>query len=114
MARHGGTKYDSFFAASKFLKSDNSTEKTNYPYYGRTKLDVVKNEFLSSQNRRKRKSFIDKKLIKDVNLKCKFVYFPLSVDMERNLLIAAPLFTNQIEILRYIVKSLPINYQLFV
>ena len=114
LARHGGTKYDSFFAVSKFLKSDNSTERTNYPYYGRTKLDVVKNEFLSSQNRRKRKSFIDKKLIKDVNLKCKFVYFPLSVDMERNLLIAAPLFTNQIEILRYIVKSLPINYQLFV
>ena len=79
LARHGGTKYDSFSAASKFLKSDNSTEKTNYPYYGRTKLDVVKNEFLSSQNRRKRKSFVDKTLQKNVDLKTDFVYFPLSL-----------------------------------
>ena len=114
LVRHGGTKYDSFSAASKFLKSDNFTEKTNYPYYGRTKLDVVKNEFLSSQNRRKRKSFVDKTLQKNVDLKTHFVYFPLSVDMERNLLIGAPMYTNQIEILRHIVKSLPINYQLFV
>ena len=114
LTRYGGTKYDSFSAASKFLKSDNSTEKTNYPYYGRTKLDVVKNEFLSSQNRRKRKSFVDKTLQKNVDLKTHFVYFPLSVDMERNLLIGAPMHTNQIEILRHIVKSLPINYQLFV
>ena len=34
--------------------------------------------------------------------------------MERNLLINAPFYTNQIEIIRHIAKSLPINYTLVV
>ena len=38
----------------------------------------------------------------------------MAVDMERNLLITAPYHTNQIEIIRHIVKSLPINYKLYV
>jgi hypothetical protein len=112
--RHGGAKYDPIIAASRFLKSKNSTEKTNYPYYGRTKMDVLKNELTNSKIRRKRKSFVEKTLQMDVNLETNFVYFPLSVDMERNLLIAAPMFTNQIEIMRHIVKSLPVDYQLYV
>ena len=44
----------------------------------------------------------------------KFIYFPLGVDEERNLLIAAPYYTNQIEVIRHIVKSLPIGYVLYV
>ena len=114
LERHGGSKYDPLLAASKFLKSNNSTEKTNYPYFGRTKIDVIKNELNSSKIRRKRKSFVEKTLQKDVNLNTNFVYYPLAVDMERNLLIAAPMYTNQIEILRHIAKSLPVNYELFV
>ena len=114
LERHGGKKYNFLLAASKFLKSNNSTEKTNYPYYGRTKFNVIKNEFKNSQIRRKRKSFIEKTLQKNVNLQTNFVYYPLAVDMERNLLITAPMYTNQIEILRHIAKSLPVNYELFV
>ena len=34
--------------------------------------------------------------------------------MERNILIAAPYFTNQVEIIRHIAKSLPVGYQLYV
>jgi hypothetical protein len=34
--------------------------------------------------------------------------------MERNILVAAPYFTNQIEIIRHIAKSLPVGYQLYV
>ena len=36
------------------------------------------------------------------------------MDEERNLLIGAPFFTNQIETIRHIAKSLPINYKLYV
>ena len=34
--------------------------------------------------------------------------------MERSLLITAPYFVNQIEVIRNIAKSLPINFKLFV
>jgi len=36
------------------------------------------------------------------------------VDEERNLLLGAPNYTNQIEIIRHIVKSLPVDYKLYV
>jgi len=61
-----------------------------------------------------RRYFIDRKLIKNPNLGEKFIYFPLAVDLERNLLIDAPLFTNQIEIIRSVAKSIPIGYKLYV
>ncbi|MDC0154181.1 hypothetical protein OAJ02_05580, partial [Nitrosopumilus sp.] len=44
----------------------------------------------------------------------KIIYFPLGVDLERNLLINAPFFNNQLEIIRYIIKSLPVDYTLCV
>ena len=44
----------------------------------------------------------------------KFVYFPLAVDEERNLLIAAPYYTNQLEIIRDVVKALPVGYKLYI
>lgn len=61
-----------------------------------------------------RQHFIDKNLKKHVDLAAPFVYFPMAVDLERNLLITAPLYTNQIEIIRNIAKSLPIGYSLYV
>ena len=44
----------------------------------------------------------------------KFIYYPLHIEQERSLLIAAPYYTNQIEIIRSIAKSLPIDYKLYV
>jgi len=38
----------------------------------------------------------------------------MSVDLERQILLDAPFFTNQIEVIRHIAKSLPINYKLYV
>ena len=114
LLRHGASKLSTLTAVSKFLKLNNSTEKTNYPYFGRTKYNVLKNEFFNYLKREKRKSFIDKKLVKHVNLENKFIYFSLGVDMERNLLINSPLYTNQTEMIRHVAKSIPIDYQLFV
>ena len=54
------------------------------------------------------------KLPKEFQEETPYAYFPLAVDMERNVLIDAPFFTNQIEIIRMIAKSLPINFQLVV
>jgi hypothetical protein len=65
-------------------------------------------------NRKFRKKFIDQNLEKDPNYNEPFVYFPIHVDMERPLLIMAPLFTNQIEIIRQVAKSLPMGLKLYV
>ncbi len=116
--------FDNSFAKSKnqqlkasfdyLFQSDNSNLNTHYSYFGRKKISVLFHEINSVIKKRNRKSFIDNNLSKNVNTNENFIYFPLHVDNERVLLIDAPLFTDQIEIIRQIVKSLPIGYQLFV
>ena len=96
------------------FQSDNSNLNTHYSYFGRKKISVLFHEINSVIKKRNRKSFIDNNLSKNLNTNENFIYFPLHVDNERALLIDAPLFTDQIEIIRQIVKSLPVGYQLFV
>lgn len=115
--------FDNSFANSKnqqlkalfdyLFQSDNSNLKTHYTYFGRKKISVLLYEINSLIKKRNRKSFIDKHLSKNLNSEENFIYFPLHVDIERALLIDAPLFTNQTEVIRQIVKSLPIGYKLF-
>ena len=118
------TSYRSGFKTSKIfrlkssinylLMSNNSNIKTHYTYFGRTKLRVLCDALKMSLNARKRKSFIDKFLKHDIHTNEKFVYYPLGVDEERNQLISTPFYTNQIELIRNIAKSLPIDYKLYV
>ena len=67
-------------------------------------------EIKKSRQVQKRKSFINKNLGRNIPQNKKFVYYPLHIEQERNLLLAAPFFTNQIELIRSIAKSLPVNY----
>ena len=102
-------------AAKEFLLfSQNTNIKSHYTYFGRTKSKVMKQKFLSSLKKKYRSKFIDKNLSLEIPNNEKFIYFPLGMDEERNLLIGAPFFTNQIETIRHIAKSLPINYKLYV
>ena len=55
-----------------------------------------------------------KNLITQINDQSPFVYFPLHIEQEQVLLISAPFYTNQIEIIRHVTKSLPVGYKLFV
>ena len=98
----------------KFIFSDNSHIKTHYTYFGRTKFSVIKNSIMNILKIKFREKFMQKNLLHDVDLKKPFVYFPLGAEPESNILLGAPLFTNQIEMIRTIVKSLPIGYQLYV
>ena len=108
------SRYAKFKAAMNFLTSDNSNAKTHYTYYGRTKPRVIIHEVKSSLNKRSRQQFMNKNFLTELNYDEKFVYFPLAVDEERSLLIGAPYYTNQLENIRHIVKSLPIDYKLYV
>ena len=101
-------------AILKFLVSSNTNVKTHYTYYGRSKFAVLKGTIFSIIKKRRRESFINKNLIRDIKNKKPLIYFPLQVEPERSLLIQAPNYTNQIEVITNIVKSLPPGYELYV
>ena len=96
-----------------FIFSRNTNLKTHYTYYGRKKYKVFFNTIYMSLKKRYRSIFINKNLNKDLGNE-KFIFFPLVVDPERSLLIDAPFYTNLIELITNIVKSLPIGYKLYV
>jgi len=103
-----------FKAAREFLTTNNENPKTHYTYHGRSKFRVLINEINSILNKNKRESFMRNNFLTKIKDNEKFIYFPLAVDEERNLLLGAPFFTNQLENVRHIVKSLPIGYKLYV
>ena len=108
------SKTDYLKAILKFLVSNNTNVKTHYTYYGRSKFAVLKGTIFSTIKKRFRESFINKNLIRDIKNKKPLIYFPLQVEPERSLLIQAPNYTNQIEVITNIVKSLPAGYELYV
>jgi len=103
-----------FEAATNFLLSNNNHSKTYYSYFGRSKPKVLSQTISSLLKKKNRQRFIDNALLKDIPHNEKFVYFPLAMDEERNLLVGAPYYTNQIEVIRMISKSLPIDHKLYV
>lgn len=96
-----------------YIKSDNKITKTHYSYYGRNKISVLFNKVKIELKAKFRKRFIDKTFLTEIE-NDKFVFFPLHMEIEQYPLIIAPFFTNQLEIIRSIVKSLPIDYKLYV
>ena len=102
-------------AAFEFLfASDNKHQETHYTYFGRTKLSVLKYMLNLSIKKRQREKFMQKILLHDIDFEKPFVYYPLGVDPEANILITAPFFTNQTEIIRSVAKALPVEYKLYV
>jgi len=111
-----GTQNKDLFRAAFSYFSDSSSEnsKTHYTYFGRSKYKVFLHTFKELLKTKIRKKFIDKMLKKELDNKLPYVYFPLQMEMERALLLGAPYYINQLEIIKWIAKSLPINYNLVV
>ena len=110
-----GNKTNILNAAIEYLfrtKDDNT--KTHYSYFGHTKSKTLLNAISNSLKRKKRWNYIDNHLVKIPNLTKKFIYYPLHIEQERSTLIATPFFTNDLEFVKNIAKSIPINYELFV
>lgn len=102
-------------AAIQFLLfSNNSNQKTHYTYFGRTKTRVLFNEIIYSLKKRYRERFVNNHLVQQIDVTKPFVYLPLHQEPERSLLIAAPFYTNQIETIRHVAKSLPVGFMLYV
>ena len=98
----------------KYIFSHNSNVKTHYNYYGMTKYRVIKNFIILRIKKKIRENFINRKLSKNILTDIPFVFFPLSVVLERHILIGAPYSINQTELIKHIAKSLPIGYRLIV
>jgi hypothetical protein len=98
----------------RYIISSNSNVQTHYNYYGRTKLRVVINAIKLVLKKKYRENFMQKNLVSDYNLNSQYVYFALGIVLERHILLGTPYFTNQIELIRHIAKSLPIGYTLLV
>lgn len=94
--------------------SDSDLTNSNFMYYGRSKFKVTKDALYLELKRYRNHAFLKKNTVSTPNLKIPYIYFPLNINMEMNLLHYAPYYTNQIEVIRHIAKSIPINYMLYV
>jgi len=103
-----------FKAILKFLFSKNTNPKTHFTYYGRTKFTVLVNTVYDILKTKYRKFFINKNLIRTIDNEKPIIYFPLQIEPERSLLITAPKYTNQIQVIRNIANVLPKGYELYV
>jgi hypothetical protein len=94
--------------------SDSDLIKSNYMYFGRSKLKVIKDTLWVEYKRKTNYNFLNKFSILDPSLNIPFVYFPMNITEEASLLHYAPFFTNQLEVIRHISKSIPIDHLLYV
>jgi len=101
-------------AAQFIFIGSNSNVKTHYTYYGRSKLRVFLKSVFMAVKAKYRKCFIDKNFVRDIDYNTPYVFFPLHLEEEHSLLVVSPFYTNQIEIIKNIVKSLPIGYKLYI
>ena len=101
-------------AVIQYIFNSNTNPQTHYTYYGRTKLKVLFTTFIMSLKGKLRKNFLDKNSVHIMDLDEKFIYFPLHQDEEESTLVGAPFFTDQTELIKNIIKSLPVGYKLYV
>jgi hypothetical protein len=92
---------------------DNGKDRSRHTDYGRTTTRMIFQLPLLILKSSYRKFFIDHNLIKNIKNE-KFVYYPLQVDPERVTLTAAPFYSNQLEVIKNIAKSLPVDHYLYV
>jgi hypothetical protein len=93
---------------------DKDLINSNFMYFGRTKFKVIKDTLSLEIKRRKNFNFLEKNSTNSPDLTIPFIYFPMSIDEEMSLLHYAPYFTDQIEVITHIAKSIPIDHLLYV
>ena len=113
--RFQGSKMNWIKASLRYFKLiSNSEYQKYYSHSGRTVFRVIFIEMLSKMKKIYRKHFIDKHSHRDVDSGEKFVYFPLGLEPERTILVPAPFYSNQIDVIKNVAKSLPVDYVLYV
>tara|TARA_B100000029_G_scaffold475809_1_gene519399 strand:- start:32 stop:1531 length:1500 start_codon:yes stop_codon:yes gene_type:complete len=114
MKSESNNSSNKFSAVINYIFNSNSNLQTHYTYYGRTKFNVLFTTLIMSIKGKIRKNFLNKHSRYSINSEKNFIYFPLHQDEEESTLVGAPFFTDQIQLIKNIIKSLPIGYKLFV
>ena len=94
--------------------SDSKNTLSNYTYYGRTKSKVILDNIDINIKRKIRSRFIEKQTEKNIDLNIPYTFFPLNIEEELSMLHYSPFYTNQIEVIRHVAKSIPIEHKLYV
>lgn len=108
-----------FLSPPNFAKSISFFVKMFYRYYFTSKKRdytlVSPLNYVADHVRRKIRNLIGTRDLYDGVVEGeKFVFFPLQTEPESSLNLWAPFKTNQLEVIRQISKSLPIDYKLYV
>ena len=88
-------------------------DENYYPNFGKKSIKFILKNITLSFSSYKRKKFLDNNSINTIEDE-KIIYFPLHVEPERAISISAPFFSDQIEVITNIAKSLPVGYKLYV
>jgi len=94
--------------------SDSKNTQNNFTYYGRNKHNVIFETILLQLRTKQRYNYLKNNSKKIINLNEPFAYFPLGIDDDVALLHDAPFFTDQVEVVKHVAKSIPIDYRLYV
>jgi hypothetical protein len=97
-----------------FISRGTTNERERFLNLGRTRSKMLFYTISILLKFKFRDFFINKNLKKSIPTNTKFVYFPLHVEPERALLMDAPYFVNQINVIQNIAKSLPVDHFLVV
>ena len=90
--------------------------KTQYIHLGKNKSKLLTQgtNFILSLKRSNRERFLNKYCIRKFDKSEPFIYFPLHYEPERELLIQAPTYSNQLSLIYNIARSIPVGYMLYV
>jgi hypothetical protein len=107
------SKKSLFKAFFIYLFSKNHNEKY-YTYFGAGKIKVILRTLWVNLLEKYRFYYIENHCLKELNISEPIILFPLHVYPEGSFVLNASYFTNQLEIIKHISKSIPINYTLIV
>jgi hypothetical protein len=96
-----------------FLNPFNTKYQKRYSNYKATRIKIFTKYFNLAIKRFLRERFIEKNFLTTIP-ESKFIFFPMHFEPERTLSTDAPFFTNQLEVITNIAKSLPIDFKLVV
>lgn len=114
--KYKNSKINKISAALKFFISEKEDAEKHYAYYGQSKSKVLTKGTATLHNIKKKKneSFLEEHSISKIPDHEKFIYYPLTLEPERMMIMGAPYYTNQISVIENIAKSIPIDHLLYV
>ena len=96
-----------------YLKRISNDSESIYKNVGKTRFNLLKYRYQNYFRLKNRKKFLDQNSIYSIQDE-KFLYFPLQSEPESKILTTSPFYSNQIELIENIAKSIPIEDTLYV